>query len=161
MQEPLTRSLDLHQGSGVHLPQGGSAKRLSPLAAGLAIESQMTKSWMPKCLFPDNDRRGCAPMTRLALAALAVLLANSSTSAQREIREAFCSQAPNACREVFCSRANNACIAMCPLVAQTNENCETKCGNRRASCQKTGCYYFDRIGAKCDGYLVRQIDLGP
>src|SRR5439155_17337018 len=58
MQEPLTRSLDLHQGSGVHLPQGGLAKRLSPLAAGLAIESQMTKSWMPKCLFPDNDRRG-------------------------------------------------------------------------------------------------------
>lgn len=100
-------------------------------------------------------------MIRLGLAALAVLLASSCTLAQGESREVFCALAHDACREAFCSRANDACVAMCPLAAQTHENCEARCGNRRAVCKKTGCYYFDRIGEKCDRYLVRQIGLPP
>jgi hypothetical protein len=52
-------------------------------------------------------------------------------------------------RVEFCSRWTKGCIGSCNQVPGSFESCRNVCRERRAACQRNGCFVFNRIGTQC------------
>jgi hypothetical protein len=53
-------------------------------------------------------------------------------------------------RGQFCARWHNVCKKTCPA-GVPKAACHATCEDRRERCLKTGCYFFNNPGPRCQG----------